>query len=63
MTEDSEKHSEEFLTPEEVAGWLKVPVPTLYGWRHRGGGPPASRVGRHLRYRRGDVAEWFDEQK
>jgi hypothetical protein len=28
-----------------------VPVATLYGWRHRGEGPAAYRIGRHVRYR------------
>ena len=25
----------------DVAEFLRVPVPTLYQWRHRGEGPPA----------------------
>jgi len=48
-------------TPEEVAEYLGVPVPTLYQWRHRGVGPRASKVGKHLRYRWADVEAYLDE--
>jgi excisionase family DNA binding protein len=48
------------MTPSQVAEYLSVPVATLYAWRHRGGGPPAIRVGKHLRYRREDVERWLD---
>lgn len=47
---------------EEVSAYLGVPVATLYAWRHRGLGPRASKVGRHLRYRWADVERWLDEQ-
>ncbi|MEV1331499.1 helix-turn-helix domain-containing protein [Micromonospora costi] len=49
-------------TPEEVSAYLGVPVATLYQWRHRGIGPRASKVGRHLRYRWPDVEKWLDAQ-
>lgn len=39
-----------------------VPVATLYGWRHRGEGPPGYRVGRHVRYRRAEVEKWLTTQ-
>jgi excisionase family DNA binding protein len=54
--------SERLLSPKEVAEYLGVPVVTLYAWRHRGAGPTASRVGRHLRYRREDVERWLERQ-
>jgi len=46
-------------TPPEVAGYLQVPVKTLYQWRYRGEGPRAFRVGRHIRYRWEDVGAWL----
>lgn len=49
-------------TTEEVAEYLRVPVPTLYQWRTKGTGPRASRCGKHLRYRWSDVYRWLDEQ-
>ncbi len=50
------KRLDELLSPHDLAGYLDVPVKTVYGWRHRGLGPAGFRVGRHLRYRRSDVA-------
>ena len=55
--------SDEILTPTEVAELLKVPVATLYAWRHKKTGPRAAEIGRHLRYRRRDVEEWFEGQR
>lgn len=46
-------------TPAEVSAFLRVPVETLYQWRKRNYGPPAGRVGRHLRYDEADVRAWF----
>jgi excisionase family DNA binding protein len=47
-------------TPTDVAQFLGVPVATLYQWRRRRIGPPAHRVGRHLRYDPDAVRAWFD---
>lgn len=49
-------------TPEQVSEYLGVPVHTLYQWRHRGVGPRASKVGKHLRYRWSDIETYLDEQ-
>ncbi len=49
---------EPLLTVAEVAGYLGVPIKTLYAWRYHRQGPPALRVGRHVRYRRSDLEEW-----
>ncbi len=49
-------------TPRELAAFLGVPVKTLYEWRYRGDGPPAIRVGKHLRYRWDDVEAWLDSR-
>jgi excisionase family DNA binding protein len=56
-------NDDEIWGPIEAAQYIKVPVATLYAWRYNGKGPPAHRIGRHLRYRRRDVEEWFDAQK
>ncbi|MFC7547165.1 helix-turn-helix domain-containing protein [Plantactinospora sp. GCM10030261] len=46
----------------ETAAYLRVPVGTLYQWRHRRKGPRAAKVGRHLRYKPADVRAWLDNQ-
>ena len=47
---------------QEFAAYLEVPVKTLYAWRYRRQGPPAFRVGRHLRYRWSDVQQWIQQR-
>ena len=46
----------------ELATYLGVPVKTLYAWRYKRKGPPALRVGRHLRYRWSDIDRWVADQ-
>ena len=53
---------ERLWTPQEVAGYLGVPVRTLYAWRSRGAGPQGLRVGKHLRYRKADLDAWLEGQ-
>jgi excisionase family DNA binding protein len=50
---------EKLMSAEEVAEFLGIPVNTLYQWRHKGTGPDAFRVGRHLRYDPVAVREWL----
>lgn len=52
----------EIMTTEEVAAHLRIPSATLYQWRLKGYGPPAMKVGRHLRFRRVDVDSWLSAQ-
>jgi excisionase family DNA binding protein len=53
----------EMLSPQDLADFLRVPVTTVYDWRYKRKGPPASKVGRHVRYRRSDVEAWLDERQ
>src|SRR5687768_16820115 len=55
--------SNRFLTPKEVADDLKVTLGTLHSWRQRGQGPPATRLGKHLRYDRVAYESWLAEQE
>jgi predicted DNA-binding transcriptional regulator AlpA len=55
-------HPEKLWDIEQVADYLSVPVQTLYAWRKRHYGPPAGRVGRHLRYNPVEVRAWFHRQ-
>lgn len=52
--------SRQFLTPQDLAELLQVPLTTIYGWRYKGAGPRGMKVGRHVRYRRADVETWLD---
>ena len=61
-TEADERGEDRLLAPEDVAAFFRVPKSTLYAWRYRGEGPPALRIGKHLRYKREDVLEWIDRQ-
>ncbi|MEU2755809.1 helix-turn-helix domain-containing protein [Streptomyces albidoflavus] len=51
-----------YLTPEDLAALLVVPIETIYAWRKRRIGPPGFRVGRHLRYDPTAVRTWIDTQ-
>ncbi|MFJ1897860.1 helix-turn-helix transcriptional regulator [Streptomyces sp. NPDC088115] len=51
-----------YLTPEDVAAMLAVPIETVYHWRKRRTGPPGFRVGRHIRYDPAAVRDWIDQQ-
>lgn len=50
------------LSPSELAGFLGVPIKTIYQWRYKGEGPRGYRVGRHIRFRWSDVRVWLDER-
>ncbi len=56
------EHDDRLLSVDELARYLAVPTKTLYAWRCRGEGPPGFRVGRHLRYRWGDVQAWIRQR-
>lgn len=56
------EHEDRLVDVHELAANFEVPVKTLYAWRYRREGPPAFRVGRHLRYRWGDVQMWIEER-
>ena len=57
----SHRALDRLLSAEEVAEFLGIPIATLYQWRHKGTGPGAYRVGRHLRYEAAVVRAWLDE--
>ena len=56
------KSLDRLLTVEDLAEYLNVPIATIYAWRYRGKGPKGFRVGRHLRFREGDVERWLSDQ-
>ncbi|ODU07303.1 MAG: excisionase [Pseudonocardia sp. SCN 72-86] len=48
-------------TIKDVSDYLRVPVQTLYSWRAQSYGPPARRMGKHLRYQPSDVMRWLEQ--
>ena len=59
MAEDRDR----LLSIDEVAELLHVPSRTIYAWRASGYGPPAYRLGKHLRFRRDDVDAWLADRR
>lgn len=53
--------SEALWNIDDVAAFTGVPKSTLYNWRTRDLGPPAFRLGKHLRFRPRDVRAWVEE--
>ncbi|MEU1120811.1 MULTISPECIES: helix-turn-helix domain-containing protein [unclassified Streptomyces] len=52
-----------YLTPEDLVTMFSLPsVETVYAWRRKRIGPPAFRVGKHLRFDPTAVRSWVDEQ-
>src|SRR5690242_6827642 len=51
-----------YMTTEQLAEYLTVPVNTIYQWRHRGTAPRAARLGRHLRWKQADVDRWIEQR-
>ncbi|MGW1552835.1 helix-turn-helix domain-containing protein [Streptomyces sp. NPDC002346] len=52
-----------YLTPEDLVVMFSLPsVETVYAWRRKRIGPPAFRVGKHLRFDPTAVREWVTEQ-
>lgn len=51
------------LTIGELAARLEVTVRCIRGWRVRGVGPPAIRVGTALRWDPREVDAWLDSQR
>ncbi|WP_107081590.1 helix-turn-helix transcriptional regulator [Streptomyces sp. SBT349] len=49
-----------YLTPEDLVALFQLEsVQTVYAWRKNGTGPPAFRIGKHLRYDPAAVAAWI----
>lgn len=50
-----------YLTPEDLTAMFSLPsVETVYTWRKKRIGPPAIRIGKHLRYDPQGVRSWVE---
>lgn len=54
-------NDERLLTPAEVSARLGVPVATLAQWRCYRRGPAFVKVGKHVRYERGELDRYLRE--
>ena len=54
--------TDRILTSEDLAHRYGVPLKSVRKWRHEGPGPQGFRVGRHVRYREGDVRRWEEDR-
>ncbi len=50
------------VSPKDMAARLGITPETAANWRYRGQGPRYLLVGRRIRYRLTDLAEWLDAQ-
>ena len=58
-----EKFAEDkWLSRQELAERYGLPVKTPAEWASKGTGPRYAKIGRHVRYRLGDVIEWETKQ-
>jgi hypothetical protein len=48
-----------FLTQDEAAAELKICARTLHRWRRLGEGPPVTKIGRRVYYRRHTLRAWL----
>ena len=51
--------SEPLITEGEAAGMLRVSLTSLRRWRREGRGPVYRKIGRSVRYRREDLADFI----
>lgn len=55
--------SDQLMNIQEVAKYLRVPVPTIRWLRQEGRFPPALKVGRRLVWDLSDVRTWAEAQR
>jgi hypothetical protein len=57
------RHELDLLTPEELAQALRISEQTLAYWRGRGEGPPYTKAGKGVFYRRMGVDAWLTQNE
>ncbi|AXK85825.1 Helix-turn-helix domain-containing protein [Nocardia farcinica] len=58
-----EANTDYWLTRQEVADRLRLPVKTVAQWAYQNRGPKFRRIGRHTRYLLADLIEWENAQE
>lgn len=55
--------TQQFMTVEELAGYLGIAKGTIYSWRHVHFGPPSYKFGGVIKYKLADVDAWIDSNR
>ena len=63
QTDPDPTYVETLWSIDDLATHLGVPKSTIYGWRTTNYGPPAIKVGKHLRWRPEGVVAWAKKQE
>jgi excisionase family DNA binding protein len=58
--EEKLEKNDSILKPPEIAEYLRIPLRTLYKLCNEGK-VPATRVGKHWRFRKKEIDKWFAE--
>jgi excisionase family DNA binding protein len=56
------EQTRQWLSPDELAAELDVPLATVYTWNHTGRGPAVTRIGKYVRYNRNAVDQWLADR-
>ncbi len=59
----NEQSSNELLTPEETAKYLKTNTGWLAKFRCTGAGPPFLKIGHYIRYDKADLERWIQARR
>lgn len=54
--------TDEWLSLEDIAEELAVPVRSVYSWRSQGVAPKGYKIGKHVRVRRSDFHDWLERR-
>ena len=60
MAETMTETTDEIITANEVAKYLKIAKSTVYLWMKEQG-LPFRKIGRSLRFKKSEVKQWFEE--
>jgi excisionase family DNA binding protein len=60
ILEDKMKNNDVILKPQEAANYFRISIRTLQKLCNEGK-VPATRVGKHWRFRKEEIDKWFDE--
>lgn len=49
----------DWLSPQQLADWLGLPIKSVYRWNLHRTGPQPTRIGKHIRYSRKAIESWL----